>query len=75
MNDASIWPAPTNGAGLRCPKCGHTRFRVLYTRPRTDGKLVRRRECLACGARITTAERILGGREPPRRSPVSDIRT
>jgi transcriptional regulator NrdR family protein len=48
------------GRGLTCRKCGHQRFRVVYTRARVD-KLVRRRECRQCGERMTTWERALGG--------------
>ena len=42
--------------GLPCPKCGYPESRVIYTRRRED-KLVRRRECRRCKARVTTHER------------------
>jgi transcriptional regulator NrdR family protein len=45
--------------GLRC-RCGGTRLKVVYTRARGGGKLVRRRECRDCGERITTWERAIG---------------
>jgi transcriptional regulator NrdR family protein len=45
--------------GLRCRHCGRGQLRVLYTRRRLDA-LVRRRQCLHCGTRVTTAERPLG---------------
>ncbi len=47
--------------GLQCRKCGCRHFRVVYTRAAWGGKLVRRRECRRCGARITTWERAVGG--------------
>jgi transcriptional regulator NrdR family protein len=46
--------------GLRCQKCGCGQFRVIYTRPAHGAKLVRRRECRNCQARITTWERVIG---------------
>jgi DNA-directed RNA polymerase subunit RPC12/RpoP len=49
-----------NDRGLRCVKCGHRRFRVIYTRARPGEIVVRRRECLNCGVRITTWERAIG---------------
>jgi transcriptional regulator NrdR family protein len=52
---------PPSQAGLKCRKCGRSSFRVIYTRARRDGKIVRRRECRACGARATTWERMIGG--------------
>ena len=42
--------------GLPCVRCGHPKSKVIYTRGR-EGKLVRRRECRRCKARITTHER------------------
>lgn len=44
--------------GLRCPKCGGGRLRVIYTRPVWGRGVRRRRECRACRHRITTTERI-----------------
>jgi len=46
--------------GLRCLKCGHAKFRVVYTRPAHQGTIGRRRECRKCRARITTREHIIG---------------
>jgi transcriptional regulator NrdR family protein len=61
MSNQTPGPAlPGAQVGLRCRRCGHGRFRVLYTRPRPGGKLVRRRECRHCGERFTTWERRLG---------------
>jgi transcriptional regulator NrdR family protein len=45
--------------GLRCRGCGGKRFRVVYTRAACGGKLVRRRQCLNCGERVTTWERAI----------------
>jgi transcriptional regulator NrdR family protein len=60
MNDAAIAPTPGRPVGLRCPKCGRGRFRVIYTRAVAGGRVVRRRACRHCAARITTWERIVG---------------
>lgn len=44
---------------MRCPKCGSLEDRVLETRQSKDGIVIkRRRECLKCGYRFTTYERI-----------------
>ncbi len=44
---------------MRCPYCGHGEDRVVDSRELADGTQVRRRrECLACGQRYTTYERI-----------------
>jgi transcriptional regulator NrdR family protein len=47
--------------GLRC-NCGCRKLRVLYTRARPGGMLLRRRECKECRERITTWERVIGVR-------------
>jgi DNA-directed RNA polymerase subunit M/transcription elongation factor TFIIS len=46
--------------GLVCAACGHRRLSVVYTRPRADGQIMRRRECKNCGKRVTTWERMIG---------------
>jgi transcriptional regulator NrdR family protein len=46
--------------GLRCPKCGCAHWRVIYTRARSGGRLVRRRECRHCGKAVITTERVNG---------------
>jgi transcriptional regulator NrdR family protein len=51
---------PEFPVGLRCRRCGHQRFRVLYTRPGPGGIVMRRRACRHCGTRITTREREIG---------------
>ena len=44
---------------MRCPMCQHTDIRVLESRSAESGQSVRRRrECLSCGHRFTTYERI-----------------
>ena len=42
--------------GLRCRQCDCRHFWVVYTRAAWGGKVVRRRACRGCGARITTWE-------------------
>lgn len=51
---------PAEQRGLQCPKCGSGRWRVVYTRPRPGGRLVRRRECRNCGKAVITTERVIG---------------
>lgn len=44
---------------MRCPSCGHLESKVVDSRPSEDGTTIRRRrECLACGRRFTTYERL-----------------
>ena len=44
---------------MRCVFCGHEDSKVLDSRPVEEGKAIRRRrECLACGKRFTTYERV-----------------
>lgn len=44
---------------MRCPTCRADHDRVVDSRPTPDGAAVRRRrECLGCGLRYTTYERI-----------------
>jgi transcriptional repressor NrdR len=44
---------------VRCPRCAGPEDKVVDSRPADEGSSIRRRrECLACGARYTTYERI-----------------
>lgn len=44
---------------MRCPSCGFTESKVVDSRPSEDNVSIRRRrECLECGQRFTTYERI-----------------
>jgi transcriptional repressor NrdR len=44
---------------MKCPKCGSLNDKVLETRQSKEGVVIkRRRECLNCGHRFTTYERI-----------------
>ena len=46
---------------MRCPKCGQVDDKVVDTRPSDEGRVIRRRrECIACGNRFSTIERIEG---------------
>ncbi len=48
---------------MRCPKCDHGESKVVDSRPADDGDSIRRRrECLHCGHRFTTYERL--GEQP-----------
>lgn len=44
---------------MKCPKCGEMTDKVLESRPSKDGLSIRRRrECIKCGWRFTSYERI-----------------
>lgn len=44
---------------MRCPSCGYAESKVVDSRPTEDGTSIRRRrECLECGHRFTTYERL-----------------
>lgn len=46
---------------MNCPKCGCNDDKVIDTRPNEEGRSIRRRrECIACGYRYSTVERIEG---------------
>ena len=46
---------------MRCPKCGNADDKVIDTRPSEEGRTIRRRrECLSCGNRFSTIERVEG---------------
>ena len=42
---------------MNCPYCGHTDSKVIDSREVNDG-IRRRRQCLSCGSRFTTYERL-----------------
>ena len=44
---------------MKCPFCGHRENKVVDSRLRREGDVIRRRrECLDCGRRFTTHERV-----------------
>ena len=44
---------------MRCPFCQEPDTRVVDSRPSQDGRAIRRRrECISCGKRFTTYERV-----------------
>lgn len=44
---------------MRCPFCGNTEDRVVDSRESREGEVIRRRrECVACGRRFTSYEKI-----------------
>lgn len=44
---------------MRCPSCGYIESKVVDSRPADEGASIRRRrECLECGNRFTTYERL-----------------
>jgi transcriptional repressor NrdR len=56
---ASMDPPDIVMGVMRCPWCGHGKDRVVDSRPAERGAAIRRRrQCLSCGRRFTTFERI-----------------
>jgi transcriptional repressor NrdR len=44
---------------MRCPFCGHDEDKVIDSRPSEEGSAIRRRrECISCGSRFTTYEKV-----------------
>ena len=44
---------------MRCPRCGSSEDKVNDTRPSDEGRSIRRRrECISCGYRYSTIERV-----------------
>ena len=44
---------------MKCPFCGYTESKVIDSRPAEEGATIRRRrECINCGRRFTTYEKI-----------------
>ena len=44
---------------MKCPYCGEIESKVIDSRPADDGSRIRRRrECLKCGKRFTTYEKV-----------------
>lgn len=44
---------------MKCPFCGYSDSKVIDSRPADDGNSIRRRrECLECGKRFTTYEKV-----------------
>src|SRR5690606_650735 len=44
---------------VKCPYCGHLEDKVVDSRESREGEVIRRRrECLACGRRFTSYERV-----------------
>jgi transcriptional repressor NrdR len=44
---------------VRCPFCGHDEDKVIDSRPADEGAAIRRRrECIHCGSRFTTYEKV-----------------
>jgi len=48
---------PPRTQGLVCRQCGCRHFLTIYTRPRGDG-IVRRKRCRNCGKAIMTREKV-----------------
>src|ERR1700686_4731020 len=51
--------ANTNASAMKCPFCGFANDKVVDSRESKEAESIRRRrECLKCGKRFTTYERI-----------------
>ena len=54
-----LWPCGDSGVCVRCPWCGHDEDKVVDSRASEGGSAIRRRrQCLFCGRRFTTFERL-----------------
>ena len=42
--------------GIECRTCGCCHFFVVYTRPKPNGQIMRRKACRNCGRKVTTFE-------------------
>ncbi len=60
MDDTIPTNAPEKKLGLECSRCGCRHFYVIYTRPASRERVMRRRECRHCRRRITTYEQPIG---------------
>jgi len=52
---AVLHPSLIVQRGIRCPRCGGTRYRVTHTRPARD-RIRRYKVCLGCGRQSMTVE-------------------
>ena len=53
------WAARQEGREVKCPYCAHLGDKVVDSRESKEGEVIRRRrECLGCGRRFTSYERI-----------------
>jgi len=48
--------------GLHCVACGKRMLRTVDSRP-VNGAIRRRKECVSCGARVTTIEKVVKVKE------------
>lgn len=63
-SEARLNRLPPSLAAVRCPFCADPEDKVVDSRTAEDGAAIRRRrECLACGRRFTTFERVEGVEE------------
>ena len=60
----------TNDIGIRCPKC-RGKLRVIRTTPTQGNYVSRRLECVGCGERTNSVERLVHD-APPNLPAISD---
>ncbi len=60
MADTSKPPLAVEG--IHCPDCRNVRLFVVKTRRPSSDRIVRTRECSACGLRIVTQEKVVSVR-------------
>jgi len=59
MTEQTVLPqSEVKHPGLLCRVCGCRHFLTVYTRPRNDG-IIRRKRCRHCGSAVTTREKIV----------------
>lgn len=51
----------TKPTGIHCPACGRRMLKTVDSRP-VHGGVRRRRECTSCKHRVTTIEKVAGGK-------------
>ena len=55
----SAYAEHLGGTTMKCPYCGYAESKVIDSRPADEGSTIRRRrECLMCGKRFTTYEKV-----------------
>lgn len=60
---------------MQCKGCGYPDSHVVYTKPVSrDNKIERRRECLRCGLRFTTHEKIKESKSIEDRYPHGNVK-
>lgn len=60
-----VCESESEAPGISCRKCGATRFKTVFTRPRSPGVVMRDRQCARCKARWKEITRVARGQADP----------